>query len=424
MATKLTDTIVKALPAPEQGNRITYDTEIKGFGCRVTSSGARSFILNYRTRAGRERRFTIGSYPDWKTGAARAEAGELKKRIDVGEDPMAAIDSARSAPTIADLCDRVVEEHFPKCRPGTRAEYERATDKQIRPAFRHKRVAEVTFADIDGLHRQLTRESGPYAANRVLALLSKMFSMAVKWSWRPDNPCKGVERNPETARERYLSPAEIKALTKALSEHSDKQAANIVRMLLLTGARRGEVFSMRWADLDLSEGVWVKPAPLTKQARLHRIPLSAAARQLLVELREQAEAAAKDKKKPRPLSAHVFPGRFSGHRQEIKSDWRQLCIAAGIVTAETVIDSKGKERVILTPSARLHDLRHTYASILVSSGLSLPIIGALLGHSQPQTTARYSHLADDPLRFATERASSIISGKPSAEVHHIDEARR
>ena len=135
-------------------------------------------------------------------------------------------------------------------------------------------------------------------------------------------------------------------------------------------------------------------ARLTKQKTEHRVPLSAPARQLLVELREAAP----------PGADYVFPGRGAvGYRTEMKDDWAAICKAAGI------------------SEARMHDLRHTYASVLASAGLSLPVIGALLGHSQPATTARYSHLFDDPLRAATERVGAIVTGhgKPSAEVVKI-----
>lgn len=234
MAQKLTDIIVDTLPCPATGNKITYDTEVKGFGCRVTAAGARSFILNYRTRSGRERRYTIGSRPDWKTTAAREEAKELKRRIDRGEDPMAVLEADRNAKTMADLCDRYVEEHLPKKRASS-AEDDKAMIRlfiklddpkapKIEPKLRHLKVAEVSFSDIDGLHRAITKRGNPYRANRVLALLSKMFALAIRWQWRLDNPCKSVERNQEEKRHRYLSPTELRRLTKALTEHKDQQA--------------------------------------------------------------------------------------------------------------------------------------------------------------------------------------------------------
>ncbi|MFB9979442.1 tyrosine-type recombinase/integrase [Mesorhizobium kowhaii] len=406
---KLTDTLIDKLPLPAAGNKITYDDDVKGFGIRVTAGGARSFILNYRTRSGHERRYTIGSRPDWKTGPAREEAKNLKKQIDVGADPMGEVSAAREAKTVADLCDRFEKEHLSKKRDSTARDYKALIKNHILPALRNKKVAEVEFTDIDGLHRKISK-TAPYLANRTVAVLSKMFGLAIKWRWRTDNPAKGIERNDEQKRHRYLSPAELLKLTEALTTLEDQQAANIFRMLLLTGARRGEVQAATWDQFDLTDGVWTKPGATTKQKTMHRVPLSAPARLLLTDLQKTAK----------PDAVYVFPGRGADHRVEIKSDWRDLCIAAGIVAPETVLDAKGRETIVVKPSARIHDLRHTYASVLASAGLSLPIIGALLGHSQPATTARYSHLMDDPLRQATERAGSIVMAKDKgAEVISI-----
>jgi integrase len=406
MSQHLTDSIVKNIPSPAAGNRIEYDETVRGFGVRVTAAGSRAFILNYRTRSGRERRYTIGSFPDWKTAAARGEAGELKKRIDRGEDPLADIQAQREAPTIAELCKRFKEEHVAKKRPSTRRDYEGMIDNYVLPALKHYKVAEITFAEIDGLHRRVSTRA-PYRANRMVAMLSKMFNLSIRWGWRADNPAKGIERNPEQKRRRYLSASELARLAKALDEHEDKQAANIVRLLLLTGARRGEVQAMRWDQLDLDKGVWTKPGATTKQKTDHIVPLSDAAKQLLVALHNKADDDAE----------YVFPGRGKdAHRVEIKDNWTDLCTAAEITTTKTAKDENGKERTIVAPSARLHDLRHTYASVLASAGLSLPVIGALLGNTQPATTHRYAHLFDDPLRAATERAAAIVTGKPSAEV--------
>lgn len=397
---KLSDPEIKKLPTPATGNKITYDDEVKGFGVRVTAGGAKSFILNYRTRSGLERRYTIGSCSDWKCSPAREEAKDLKKRIDVGFDPMGDLKAAREAKTVADLCERFEKEHLSKKRDSTARDYKALIKNRILPALKHKKVIDVEFTDVDSLHRKISKDA-PYLANRTVAVLSKMFGLAIKWKWRTDNPAKGIERNDEQKRHRYLSPPELAKLTEALSALEDQQAANIFRLLLLTGARRGEVQAAKWEQFDLTAGVWTKPGSTTKQKTLHRVPLSAPARMLLTELREEAKDDA----------VYVFPGRGTDHRVEIKNEWREVCIAAGIVTAEAVPDSKGVEKIVLTPSARIHDLRHTYASVLASAGLSLPIIGALLGHSQPATTARYSHLMDDPLRQATERVGSIVMAK-------------
>ena len=383
---RLTDASVKALVPPPSGNRITYDTDVKGFGCRVTANGARAFVLNYKTHSGRERRYTIGSYPAWRVAAARTEAATLKQLVDRGGDPLASLETERAAPTVADLCARYENDHLPKKRASSQRDDRAKIANDILPALRHRKVAEVGYADIDALHRSITARA-PYAANRTIALLSKMFGLAVRWGWIASNPAKGIERNQEVKRNRYLSSDELGRLTAALAEHPDQQAANIVRLLLLTGARSGEARAARWDQFDLTAGVWIKPGATTKQKTEHRVPLSGPARQLLSELYAKREEGAE----------HVFPsGRGDdGHRVEIKRAWGDLCKAAGIT------------------GARIHDLRHTYASVLASFNISLPTIGAQLGHTQPQTTARYAHLFDDPLRAATERVGSVMGGDRS-----------
>lgn len=389
MTTKLTDAIVKKLPAPASGNKIYYDDSLKGFGCRVTAAGARSFILNYYTRGGRERRYTIGSFPTWKVSAARKQADELKQSINRGEDPLADIEADRGAKTVAHLCNRYVEEHLPKKRPSSQGDDRSMIEREILPALKHLKVADVTFSDVDGLHRKISKRGKKHRANRVVALLSKMFALAIRWQWRSDNPARGIERNAEAKRDRHLSGAELDRLTKALAEHGDEQAANIIRLLLLTGARRGEVLGMRWDQLDLEIGVWTKPGATTKQKTTHRVPLSAPARQLLTELHQDAG------------SDFVFPSDVGTARHDIKKQWAEICKAASI------------------RNARVHDLRHTYASLLASSGLSLPVIGALLGHTQPSTTARYAHLLDDPLRRATETVGAIVAPTKQATLKRL-----
>jgi integrase len=415
MAAKLTDAFIKSLAPPPSGNKIHYDTDVRGFGVRITANGSISYILNYRTELGRERRITIGSYPAWKTVAARAEASELKRRVDRGEDPLGELQGRRAAPTVNDLCDRYEAEVLPKRRPATASTYKGMLRNYVRPQLGKEKVADIKFSDIDALHRKVTSGGAPYAANRVVALLSKLFNLAVKWEMRTDTPVRGIERNSETKRRRYLTPEEIGRLTAALATHNDQQAANIVKCLLLTGARRNEVQSMRWADLDLTKGVWSKPGATTKQRTDHIVPLSAPARQLLATLRHQAEQRAAKAKQD--VGEFVFPGKGVPHRTEIKSDWRALCLAAGLYRERTEKDADGKTRSVREPNARVHDLRHTYASVLASAGLSLPVIGALLGHSQAATTARYAHLLDDPLRSATERVAAVVMGSgKSAEV--------
>jgi integrase len=417
MGEKLTDKLIEKLRPPARGNQITYDSEVGGFGVRVTAAGAKSFILNYRTRSGRERRFTIGPAGEggWKSGAARERAKDIKARIrsEAGYDPLGEIEAERDAPTVEQLCKRFLKEHAAKKRPATRDSYARSIDRHILPALKHRKVGEIVYADVDGLHRKVTEEAGPYAANRVVATLSKAFNLAIRWQWCTANPVRGVERNAEEKRKRYLSSDEVARLTEALGKHPDQQAANVVRMLLLTGARKGEVLSARWDQFDLVAGIWTKPSSETKQKRDHIVPISAPVRQLLADIRAAAQRRAE--KKGRPLSPFVFPSRL-GALRDVKEDWAALCRSANITTTKKTASG----RTIVTHSARIHDLRHTHASVLASAGFSLPMIGALLGHSQPATTSRYSHLHLDAQRKAAETAASIIapSGQGAEIVKH------
>lgn len=382
---------VSKLPVPPRGNKIYYDDDVPGFGVRVTAADARSFLLSYRVRGtGRDRRYTIGSCSNWTIGAARNEARRLKREVEQGGDPLADIEAEREAPTVADLCDRFEQEHLPRKRPTTAADYKRILALHVRPVLKSIKVADVTFDDIDPLHRRVTTAGGPYVANRTVAVLSKMFSLAIRWKMRPDNPCRGIERNYEAKRQRYLTGDELPRLIAALAAHPDRQSANVIRMLLLTGARRGEIMAMRWADIDPA-GTWTKPGSTTKQKTDHTVPLSAPAQQLLAEIREQQTS------KKRVLGEFVFPGSGdTKHVVEIKRVWRTLCKAAGI------------------SGLRIHDLRHSFASQLVSGGASLPLIASLLGHSNTSTTQRYAHLYLDPQRAAVETIGAVIgaAGKP------------
>src|SRR4029077_2293843 len=218
------------------GNRLTFDDAVAGFAARVTASGHRGFVLNYETREGRQRRYTIDSLGDWTASDARAEARRLRQGIDQGEDPMAEIEAERAAPTMADLCDRFGQEPLPRKRPGTADDYRQMLDNHLRPHFgRHIKVAGVRVAEVEALHRKITRSGSSYAANRCVAVLSKMFALAVLWHWRENNPAKGIERNTEYRRQRYLKSDELVRLTQALAAYSDQQTANIIRTLLLTG---------------------------------------------------------------------------------------------------------------------------------------------------------------------------------------------
>jgi integrase len=396
---KIDDALVRRLEPPATGNRIVYDGDhknaVRGFGARITAAGVRSFVLNYR-HLGRERRLTIGQWPAWSATAAREHAGQLRFEVEKnGADPLAQREAERDAPTMRRLIERFEEDELPRLRPSTAAEYRHLCNKLLIPRLGALKVSAVTRDDVETLHRDVTNGTGqrrgkrkaggaPYQANRAVALLRRLFNLAGRRGWRMDNPAKGIARNPEERRARYLSQAEIAKLTAALAKAEDRELANAVRLLLLTGARRAEVLNATWSQFDVKEGVWTKPSAHTKQRKEHRVPLSAPAQQLLEEMSRSA------------AGERLFR---DGAIDDLQDFWTEIRAAAELA------------------DVRIHDLRHSYASILASAGLSLPIIGQLLGHTQAATTHRYAHLFDEPLREATERVAAFIAtaGAPKAE---------
>ena len=410
MALKFTQKFVEEAPAPTDGRGqiIHYDTEVTGLGVRVTKAGARSFVLNYRTRTGLERRLTIGAVKDWPLKLAREEARRLRRIVDQGGDPLAEREARRVAPTVANLIERWREDAAPKKRPRSRREDEGLIRQWILPVLGTKKVAEVKRSDIEKLHQKISKTGTAVRANRVVALLSRLLNLAIGWEMRADNAASKIERNAEEARHRSLSGDELERLVTTLAAQRNQQAANIVLVLILTGARRGEVLAMRWDQLELQEPAsWTKPASATKQARLHRVPLNSEARGLLVDLK--LAASSKAAKTGRALPPYVFAARTpAGHITDIKHAWARLCREARI------------------SDLHLHDLRHTFASVLASDGYSLPLIGALLGHSQSSTTQRYAHLTDQAQRQAAERLGGLIKIGPgkTGEVLPLRPARK
>jgi integrase len=209
---------------------------------------------------------------------------------------------------------------------------------------------------------------------------------------RPDNPARGIERNQEPPRVRYLTVDELARLSAVLAQYKDRQASNVIWLLLLTGARKMEWLSARWADIDLKQALWIKPGHTVKQRTEHRVVLSSAAVKILRSIWETAL----------DEQEWVFPLRPASRerRNSLEQAWNNIREAAQL------------------QNVRLHDLRHTFASLAVSDGASLPVIGSLLGHTVPATTARYSHLLDSPLRHVAERVGAMLSpGLPVGGKH-------
>jgi len=422
MSDKLSEaTARKALP-PLRGQTMLWDGEVKGFALRITPGGAKSFVLDYRAE-GRQRRITLGSWPDWTVAAARETAKSMKREVDLGTDPMGERQTQREAPTVLEMWERYTRENLPKKAERSQADERMMWEKIILPRFGKMKVVAISYDDVDALHRDITEIRGtPVRANRTVEVLRRAFNLSIRWKWRDDNPASGVSRNEEEKRNRFLNKVEIAALARALNEHGEPMSANAIKLLMLTGARRGEVLGATWEMFDLENGVWTKPSAHTKQRKLHRVPLSGPAIQLLFDLKEsgrlKAEAAGE-----RP-SPYVFPGATGKPLTDVKRTWVSVCRKAGLGSEVPLIDAKGKPmmdrkgtpKTEFQPNVRIHDIRHSFASILVSAGASLPLIGQMLGHTQVQTTQRYAHLFDDPLRKAAETVGAFMVLRPTDQL--------
>ncbi|SDX87822.1 tyrosine-type recombinase/integrase [Roseicitreum antarcticum] len=381
-----------------------FDTEVIGFAVRVQSSGARTFTIDYR-HAGRQRRMNIGRWPDWSVTAARERAKELRRAIDEGRDPLAVREDFREAPRVKDMIDRYIAEHLPKLAKNNAGDQISMLRKMLEPAWGNKLVTEITKSDVarfldfvaEGRPRPSKAKPNnrarklqghkptPIRANRMGEVLRKMFTLAMEWEWRTDNPAQGFHRRIEQARERFLGPEELTRIAAVLDNAEDQRGAAIIRMCMLTGARVGEVRTARFEQFNLDYAIWSKPAATTKQRKIHRVPIS----QEVVTILRQRQLIVPNG------NPWLFPGETVGQPvREIRRFWARVQYEADL------------------PDVRIHDLRHTFASLLVSGGASLEMIGRLLGHSQMQTTQRYAHLMDSPLRAGVDTVASILRPRP------------
>jgi len=380
---KLTKRSVEALRV-QATNYIAFDAELPGFGVRIMPSGKRFFLVQYR-RHGRTRRVMLGQFGPLTAEVARRRALMLLAQArSGGSDPAAERDALRQSLTVEQLGARFLKEHVAvRCKPTTQSEYRRSVELFIDPFLGKRRIRSVTTADVAELHGSLSYI--PYQANRTLGVLSKMMSLAEIWGLRDrhSNPCEDIQRYPEHKRERFLSLKEVKALGRALdaaeSDGSEgKYACTAFRLLLLTGCRLSEIQRLRWEHVYLDEGELRLPNSKTGAKTVH---LGAAAIALLRSL-------------PRvEKNPFVIAGKNSGwYLTDLQRPWRRI------------------RSVAVLNEVRIHDLRHTFASGGLAVGEGLSMIGKLLGHTQVQTTARYAHLAADPVKQAADKIAERLAG--------------
>ena len=411
MRAKITKRTVDGLRSGER-DAFLWDTELPGFGCKITPKGNRIYILQYG-RSGRDHRVTIGRHGiDVTPEQARLEAQRLRGLVAGGETPSAAREKRSENTSVAELARRYLDEYaIPHKKPSGIAQDRRNLQNHVMPLIGKLQVKSIERADVARVMREVAVgktakdektklqgrrivRGGEIVANRVQALLSKMFALAEDWKLRPEgtNPCRGVKRYAEHKVERFLSYDELARLGTALSasevEHSGSKLSRTgrtsiaaLRLLLLTGCRVGEVLGLQWRHFDQERRLLMLPDSKTGAKSVF---LNQHAIDLLLSLsRDQG-------------TDYVFEGDRKGKPVgSLRKPWERICVAAEI------------------ENVRLHDLRHSFASVGAAGGLSLPVIGALLGHSQPATTARYAHLAASPLHQAADAIGAQIEAAMS-----------
>jgi integrase len=391
--TKLTKKQIDAASYRGDGTSrdVRWDIDPIGLGLRIYPSGKKSFILKYRTPTGRSRMMTLGAYGVLTLEEARIKARrELVKVID-GGDPLSDRKAASSAETFKKFAETWLERH---AKPHRRSwkEDKRRLDNRIVPVLGHLAVKDVKRADVAALHASIGKDA-PIEANRVLELVRAMLFKAEAWGYLPEgtpNPAAKVKRFKERKRDRFVTPAEMPRLVEKINADPNVYVRAALMLYLLTGLRKNELLRAKWADVDLDARTWT--IPKTKQDEPHTVPLSAPAVAILEGL-------------PR-LSGnpHVFPGHKRGtHLVNIAKNWRNVRVAA---ECEDVT---------------LHDLRRTVGSWMASSGVSLAIVGQVLGHAPGDVaaTAIYARLQQASARKALDDHGAalleVINGKPKVD---------
>lgn len=389
---------------PKEKDYTIWDTDLTGFGLRIYPSRRKVFLYKYRVGGGRGgtiRKPVIGKFGEITVDQARGIAKDWAASVRQGQDPSNERAEKRRAATMETLFERYLNEH---ARPHKKASSVKSDitqiDRFLRPTFGKRKIEEITRAQVNELHQSLKKT--PYQANRLLALISKMFNLAEIWELRPDgsNPCRHIKKFKEARRERFLSQIELARLGKALNDAQSgiirtqrgslisRNAVTAIQLLIFTGARKSEILKLMWSEVNIVAARLELSDSKTGRRFVH-LPPPALGIMLAIE-----------RSSDNPYV--IVGGKVGTHLVNIKDPWYGIRHAAGL------------------HDVRLHDLRHSFASVGASNGMSLPIIGALLGHKEIATTARYAHLSDDPLKIAGDQIGNKIADCMGVNAHLVD----
>ncbi len=382
---KLTKTIVEGAAPRAQRYRLN-DSLVPGLALLVLPSGQRTYYLRHRVD-GAQRELKLGTPSELSPDQARALAREALAQVRAGGDPAEERRLRREAPTIETLAARHLQAHASRKRSGRNDEI--LWRRHLLPAFGRMKVAALTRERVREWH---AAHPMPTTANRALEVLGVAMNLAEEWGWRPigSNPARGVKAHKEQERRRYLSADELARLRVALAQWEEAgqlairwRFTQLVRLLLLTGARLREVMCAEWSWIDWERSVLRVPAERGKTGA-SEVQLSERAMSILRDL--QAAEAAMGSRCAAVIAGDDRSGPLVGYRRM----WQALLAQAGIT------------------DLRIHDLRHSFASYALSGGQTLGVVGQLLGHRSTQTTTRYAHLIDDAARAAVARVSDDL----------------
>lgn len=399
MKMKLTKSKIDKISAKTK-DYFAWDTDLTGFGLKITPTGSKIYIVQYRNggRGTPTKRYKIGKHGTVTPDEARKAAKQILGDVSRGQDPQKIKQQERKACTVSELCENYLIHGCPTKKKSTITIDRGRIERHIKPLIGKRKVKDLNSNDIRRFMHDIAKgktakniktikhglarvSGGEGTASRTVGFLGGILSYAVAEGIINTNPVKGVKRYPDKKNERFLSPSEITKLGEALilaeKNNINPNATNAIRLLLLTGCRKTEIMSLTWKEIDFEIGCLRLNDSKTGQKI---VPLGKPALQLLVSL------------KPIDDNIHVFPSeKTDGYFLATPKIWLKIRTLAKL------------------DDVRLHDLRHSFASIGAGAGLGLQVVGKILGHADPKTTARYAHIADDPLRAAADRISSSIA---------------